>query len=63
MQMKRAVVEWQIEGSLEIEVPVGSTEVQISKLARKAVEKEVGPLSNDITRWDVVEVKGDDEWS
>lgn len=60
MQMKRAVVEWQIEGSLEIEVPVGSTESQIDKLARKAVQKEVGPLSNDITRCDVVAIERDE---
>ena len=59
MQMKRAVVEWQIEGSLEIEVPVGSTDAQIAKLARKAVRKEAGPLSSDITRCDVVAVEND----
>ena len=59
MQMKRAVVQWQIEGSLEIEVPVGSTESQINKLARAAVQEEAGPLSSDITRCDVVDIEPD----
>lgn len=59
MQMKRAVVEFQIEASLEIKVPVGSTEEQIERLARKAVQKEAGPLSSDITRWNVTAVEDD----
>ena len=59
MQMKRAVVEFQIEASLEIEVPVGSTEMQIEKLAREAVQKEAGPLSSDITGWNVTDIEAD----
>lgn len=37
MSMKRAVVEFAFEGSLEFEVPCGASEATISKLARKAV--------------------------
>lgn len=59
MQMKRAIVEFQIEGSLEFEVPAGSTEKQIEKLAREAVQKEAGPLSVDITGWNVTAVEDD----
>lgn len=59
MQMKRATVEFQIEASIEIEVPVGSTEKQIEKLARAATQKEAGPLSSDITGWEVTAVEND----
>lgn len=59
MQMKRATVEFQIEASIEVDVPVGSTEKQIEKLARAAVQKEAGPLSSDITGWKVTAVQND----
>lgn len=59
MQMKRAVVEFQIEASLEIEVPVGSSEKEVEKLARAAVQKEAGALSSDITGWEVTAVEDD----
>lgn len=52
MNMKRAVVEFSFEGSLEFEVPCGSSEAAIDRLARKAVlenmqrkRPEVGELA------------------
>lgn len=59
MQMKRAIVQWQIEGSMEIEVPVGSTKKQIDSLARATVETQAGPLSVNITRCEVVDIEHD----
>lgn len=56
MQMKRAVVEFQIEGSIEIEIPEGSSESSIDKIARAEVRKLAGPLSVDITEVRVTEI-------
>ena len=59
MQMKRATVEWRAEGSIEFEVPVGSTDKQIEKLAKEAIRKETGLSLNDVVDWDVTEVEHD----
>lgn len=59
MQKKRATVEWQIEGSIEIEVPVGSSERSIDKMAMAEVRKLAGPLSVDITDVRVTAIEDD----
>lgn len=46
--MKRAVFEWEIQGTLEIEVPRGTTEEQAEKMGRGQLAKIAGRLSTDI---------------
>jgi len=46
---KRAVGEYQIEGTVEIEVPKGWSDNQIERQMRREVQKHAGAYSADIT--------------
>ena len=48
MTMKRAVGEFRIEGTEEIEVPKGATEEQIERLFLEEVKKHAGEYVADI---------------
>lgn len=57
MGNKRAWVDFQIEGTLEILVPMDATDKQVDRLAEAAVKKAAGKLASDITNWDVREIE------
>ncbi|MCE6959279.1 hypothetical protein LAZ40_09460 [Cereibacter sphaeroides] len=50
---KTVVVRYQFEGQLDVDVPAGSDAATIEKIAREAVQKHAGPLSVDLTSWNV----------
>ena len=57
MNMKRAYVDFQIEGSIEVLVPMDASDREIDRLASAAVKKTAKKLAADITNWDVREVE------
>lgn len=55
----RAVIEFQIEGDFEIEIPRDSSESEIEKQALYELKKMAGCLSADITSVRVAAIGGD----
>ena len=53
MNMKRATVQFQIEASIEIQVPMGASLAKIDQIAQATVRKEAGALSADLAGWSV----------
>lgn len=56
---KRAVIEFQIEGGFELEVPKRYSEEKIEKRARAELQKMAGSLSTDITFVRVASIEDD----